>query len=413
MKRLLMIAFHFPPLSISSGVHRTLSFARHLRESGWEPIVLTAALRVYEDVSETPMSALPKDVIVERAFALDAARHLGVFGRYPAALARPDRWSSWWFGAVLSGMRLLRRYRPAAIWSTYPIATAHTIGATLSRHSGLPWIADFRDPMAQDGYPPDPKTWASFKRIEERALRSCKYGVFVTTGAARTYAARYPDIPADRFRVIENGYDEEAFQAAEARDTRHRPLNEGAVTLLHSGIVYPSERDPRGLLEALRRLDRRGTISPGSLRVRFRGARHESVLLDLAKASGVSGYLQFLPPTPYTEALLEMLHADGLVVMQASNCNEQIPAKLYEYARAGRPILGLTDPNGDTARALRGLGIEDIAPLESADAIEQVLPPFVEAVRSGAARLPDHNAVRKSSRRGRAEQLLELLNSLH
>jgi len=410
VKRLLMIAFHFPPLSISSGVHRTLSFARHLREAGWEPIVLTAALRAYEDVSETPMSVLPKDLIVERAFALDTARHLAVFGRYPAALARPDRWASWWFGAVPVGIRLLRRYRPAAIWSTYPIATAHAIGATLSRLSSLPWIADFRDPMAQDGYPSDPKTWASFKRIEEHALRSSAYAVFVAPGAKRMYAERYPDVPADRFRVIENGYDEEAFREAEAKEMPRRPLNEGAITLLHSGIVYPRERDPRGLFEALRRLDRRGAISPGSLRVRFRGARHDSVLLDLAKASGVSEYLQFLPPTPYTEALVEMLRADGLVVMQASNCNDQIPAKLYEYARAGRPILGLTDPKGDTARALRGLGIEDIAPLDSADAIEQVLPPFVEAVRSGAARLPDQSAVRKTSRRGRAEQLLELLN---
>jgi glycosyltransferase involved in cell wall biosynthesis len=411
VKRLLMIAFHFPPLSISSGIHRTLSFARHLREAGWEPIVLTAAPRAYEDINVISVNPPPKDVIIERAFALDTARHLAVFGRYPAALARPDRWASWWFGAVPAGMRLVRQYRPAAIWSTYPIATAHTIGATLSRFSRLPWIADFRDPMAQDGYPSDPKTWASFKRIEERALRTSAYAVFVTTGAARMYAKRYPDVPADRFRVIENGYDEEAFREAEAKDTQHRPLNPGCITLLHSGIVYPSERDPRGLFEALRRLNRKGAINPGCLRVRFRGARHDRVLLDLAKASGVSEYLELLPPTPYPEALAEMLRADGLVVMQASNCNDQVPAKLYEYARAGRPILGLTDPKGDTARAMRALGIEDIAPLDSADAIEQALPPFVEAVRSSAARLPDQNAVRKTSRRGRAEKLLELLET--
>jgi len=36
--------------------------------------------------------------------------------------------------------------------------------------------------------------------------------------------------------------------------------------------------------------------------------------------------------------------ADALLVMQASNCNAQIPAKIYEYLRAGKPILALTDP---------------------------------------------------------------------
>ena len=37
--------------------------------------------------------------------------------------------------------------------------------------------------------------------------------------------------------------------------------------------------------------------------------------------------------------------ADALLVLQASNCNEQIPAKLYEYLRTGRPIL-CTDRSG-------------------------------------------------------------------
>ena len=185
-----MIAFHFPPLSISSGIHRTLSFARHLLGAGWQPIVLSASPRAYENVSNAHVDPVPRQVIVERAFALDTARHLAVFGRYPAVLARPDRWASWWFGGVLAGLRLVRKYRPTAIWSTYPIATAHTIAATLSRLSGLPWIADFRDPMAQEGYPSDPKTRASFRRIEERALRSSAYAVFVAPGAARMYSER-------------------------------------------------------------------------------------------------------------------------------------------------------------------------------------------------------------------------------
>ena len=246
-----MIAFHFPPLSISSGIHRTLSFARHLLGAGWQPIVLSASPRAYENVSAAHVDPIPRQVIVERAFALDTARHLAVFGRYPAVLARPDRWASWWFGGVFAGLRLVRKYRPTAIWSTYPIATAHTIAATLSRLSGLPWIADFRDPMAQEGYPSDLKTRASFRRIEERALRSSAYAVFVAPGAARMYSRRYPDIPTERFKVIENGYDEEAFRVAEAAAAERKPLNPGSVTLLHSGIVYPSERDPAMLFEAL------------------------------------------------------------------------------------------------------------------------------------------------------------------
>src|SRR4051812_31102507 len=103
MKKLLMIAFHFPPLAISSGIQRTISFARHLPRFGWQPIILTAHPRVYDRVSDDQLKDIASNVIVERAFALDSARHFAISGRYPAFTARPDRWITWWFGAVLQG----------------------------------------------------------------------------------------------------------------------------------------------------------------------------------------------------------------------------------------------------------------------------------------------------------------------
>jgi hypothetical protein len=62
------------------------------------------------------------------------------------------------------------------------------------------------------------------------------------------------------------------------------------------------------------------------------------------------------PRVGYREALAEMLAADGLLVLQAANCNYQVPAKLYEYLRARRPILALTDAAGDTAQTLADAG---------------------------------------------------------
>ncbi|MDR2187939.1 MAG: glycosyltransferase [Azonexus sp.] len=410
MKRLLMVAYHFPPLAGSSGIQRTLRFVQHLPALGWEPLVLSAHPRAYERTSDDLMGDIPPGTVVRRAFALDSARHLSVRGRYIGALARPDRWVSWKFAAVREGMRMIRQFKPQAIWTTFPIATAHLIGIELQRRSGLPWLADFRDPMAQEVYPADPLTRRSFLAIERQAFKAARFCIFTTPSATRTYRQRYPSA-AERVSLLENGYDEESFLTAAPAGTARQPLNPGVITLLHSGIVYPAERDPTQFFAALGRLKTAGAIAPGSLVVRFRASVHDDLLQALAVRYDIADLIDCQPPVPYRQALAEMLAADGLLVMQAANCNEQIPAKIYEYLRANRPILTLTDPAGDTAATLRQAGATDIVRLDSIDDISAALPLFLAAVRAGRAALPDPQAVAQASRQGRTAELARLLDA--
>ena len=405
-----MVAYHFPPLAGSSGIQRTLRFVQQLPSFGWQPLVLTADPRAYERKSADLLFDIPAGTVIERAFALDTARHLAIGKRYVAAMARPDRWVSWKFDAVRIGMCMIRRHRPAAIWSTYPIATAHLIGAELQRRSGLPWLADFRDPMAQQGYPADPQVWQSFKAIEQRAADQSACMLFTTPSAARSYRERYPSA-ASRIVQLENGFDEDSFAAVEAAGVDPQPLNPGALTVLHSGIVYPSERDPAPFMAALGRMSREGRLPPQGVRFRFRAAVHDDLLQRLAAQHGVQHLVQTRPPLPYRQALAEMLRADALLVMQADNCNEQVPAKVYEYLRARRPILCLADPQGDTAVVMRDAGVEAIAKLESADDIASLVPGFLHDVGQGSARLPPAEAVQRASRLQRSAALAGLLQA--
>lgn len=411
MKRLLMIAYHFPPLAGSSGIQRSLRFAQQLPSHGWQPAVLSVNSRAYEQTGSDLLAELPADLEVVRAFALDASRHLAIAGRYPGWLARPDRWLSWLLGAVPAGLAMIRRHRPAAIWSTYPIASAHLLGYNLARLSGLPWVADFRDPMAHDGYPADARTWQSFLRVEKKVFsRACR-AVFSTPGAARLYRQRYP-MQAEHIRVIENGYDEDAFQRAS--DLPHgAALNPGSLTLLHSGIVYPQWRNPTGLFEALQRLLSAGAIRPETLRLRFRAPVHDRWLADLAERHGLGFMVEILPPLSYIEALAEMLAADALLALQSADCNDQVPAKVYEYLRARKAILGLADPQGDTAGILRAAAMGPICALEApAEQIAGALQALLADLDSGASPVVNNSMVEAASREARTAALAGLLNEM-
>ena len=370
--------------------------------------MLTAHPWAYSSLDNDQVGEISNQ-ITYRSFALDTSRHLSIMGRYPGFLSLPDRWVSWWLGAVPLGLYLIKKYRPDIIWSTYPIATAHLIGLSLCRLTGVPWVADFRDPMTDEGYPFDPLTRRICQWIERKTMVHCARAVFTTPGAIKDYAARFPQISASRFCLIENGYDEESFVTAEANVAKRGSENK-QIVLVHSGIIYPSERDPIPFFEALAALYQQGLVSPTNLKVILRATGNDSYLLQIIDQYGIGEIVLLAPSISYQDALSEMLTADGLLILQASNCNKQIPAKLYEYLRARRPILALTDPAGDTAAALTNMGIGTIASLDSKDAIMHKLLHFLALIKENNAPIASMEKVLKNSRRSKSNELANLLN---
>lgn len=406
-RRVLMVVFQFPPFAGSSAVQRALRFVQHLPSFGWQPIVLTASASGYERVATEDGQALPPGVHVERALALDAKRHFAWRGRYPAALARPDRWRAWQWTGRWCGRSLIRRFRPEAIWSTYPILSAHEIACALARRSRLPWLADFRDPVVEENFPADPVEREDFARRELR-YADVAAGFTVTTPSLRDwFRARYPQL-ADRVTMIENGYDEPSF----AGQRGALPVaGRASFTLLHSGELYPVIRDPIHLFRAVRELQDSGVVAPGELRFRFRAPGDESIVRDAARAHGLDDVVDVVPRISYGEALREMLAADALLILQGIDCNRQIPAKAYEYLRAGRHVLGVTDPAGDTGRMLAGAGVDCIAALEDVAAIRGALLRLLPRLRAGTPAQHSPEVVAAGSRRARAGELARLLDA--
>ncbi|MDZ4313860.1 MAG: glycosyltransferase [Azonexus sp.] len=410
-KKVLMIAFHFPPQAGSSGILRTLNFAKYLPANGWTPIVLSANPRAYEECRDDLLKSIPKETKVIRAFALDAARHLGIMRKYPSILALPDRWSTWWFGAVWAGLKEIRKEKPSVIWSTYPITSAHLIGATLAKISGLPWVADFRDPMINGDYPSEPLQRRSWQWLESLVLRTATYCIFTTERAAEVYRQRYP-AAAVKCMVIENGYDEDAFVG-------NAPMRTGVgdeqTFMLHSGIIYPRDRDPSAFFAAIASLIDSGSLERERLKVRFRAPHHDEEVAALAHKYGLDDVVEIAPPIPYRDAIGEMMGADLLLVFQGRHFNSQIPAKIYEYLRTGKPLLGLVDQSGDTATQLRkfdGVALADISDQAEICSVFQSWYSNHEHLASLASKLNNINLVKRYSRASHTERLAALMNKL-
>ena len=417
MDSVLFIAFHFPPFFGSSGIQRTLSFTRDLPKHGrWSPVVLTASPRAYPQRDDSQLADIPRELVVHRAFAVDAARSFAVAGRYPAWLATPDRWRSWYPAAVLAGLRLIRRHRIRALWSTYPIATAHSIGASLARLSGLPWIADFRDPMVEyvarddQWYPADARLRAARLSVERLCTQRARKLVFCTETARDICLDRHPGLDPSRCAVIGNGFDEDIFAAIEQRLPRSLPRAADARwVFVHSGTLYPgSDRDPGFLFRALARLrEQRGRALP--IRVVLRGSGFEQQYAQLLKELHIADVVELAPPVSYADAIDEMFRADALLLFQGHNSNPAIPAKLYEYLRVKRPLFALVDPGGESARLLKQVGVTTVAPMEDEVEIARRLGHFLDRLeRRDAALVPDLDTA-AFSRERRASELEALL----
>jgi glycosyltransferase involved in cell wall biosynthesis len=265
--------------------------------------------------------------------------------------------------------------------------------------------------MTEENYPPDYVVRWTYRWIEKRAARCSSRVIFTTDSTKDMYLERYPTLSADNCLVIPNGYDEEDFIGLTWRQSC-RIAPDRPTRLIHAGLIYTDDRDPKPLFRALAQLKYKGEVNAQRLRIDLRAAGSEAYFGRLIKELGVGDIVTLLPPLPYQRALQDCADADGLVILQAASCNHQIPAKVYEYLRLQKPILALTTEQGDTARLLRKTGGATIINLEDERAILQGLPQFLRSLCARTHPLPDLGEVKGYDRRYQAAELAKCLSRI-
>jgi glycosyltransferase involved in cell wall biosynthesis len=340
---IVMVAYHFPP-SAESGAARPYRFYRHLPALGFAPHVVAAG---------EPGAG---DGRVH--FVRDAAwppTYETVRGMVEVALRRTlfnDDGMSWTLPAAAEASRVLVREGAGVVYSTFPPINTHLVGMSLKKRHGARWIADFRDPLAGNparrgsrGLPP----WLD--AAAERAIfRNADAVIANTDVVAEGWAKRYPEYRG-KMRVIWNGFDPEGGIVAAPIPERPRRV------LSHIGNLYGSRR-PDLLLESLARLVSRGALDARTFTVQLFGPMDDDSVpasSDAVQKLTANGCLEVRNAlVPRDEAARLISESDLLLLIDLldEHAGLQVPAKLFEYVRIGRPILAFTTRHSPADRIL-------------------------------------------------------------
>lgn len=343
MRRLLLVSYAFPPHP-SAGALRPGYLARYLPQYGWEATVLTqSALSAPFNVRVITAGAATADV-QERLRASIAARagnpHSFVrrtLRKMKDTLLFPDPTAAWIPSALRSGACLMRDERFDAICSTAHPASVHVVAAVLARRSGLPWIADYRDPWAGNAYADRGPMRTLLERGLERALLRRAAGI---TTISRPIAEQLTAFHRRHdVQVIPNAYDPAEWQTV----PNTAPAR---FTLCYTGSMYDGRRSPDLLFAAIRRLREQRDPAAQAARVQFYGPNSDNVNVS-AQQFGVTLQVQVNGQVPRSHAMRAQREAAALLVflnMDPSTANET-GSKFLEYLGARRPIIAFGPEN--------------------------------------------------------------------
>ena len=152
MKKAIMISYRFPPFA-GSGVFKTLKFVKYLRNFGWEPVVISAKSSKFAPIDKTLLEEVPDKIKVFRTYSIESKvyRYLpeivGINGKW---YQTPDAFIGWLPSALFKAQEVVKNEKPNVIYSTSPPITSHLIAMLLKKKTGLPWVADFRDPWTDN-----------------------------------------------------------------------------------------------------------------------------------------------------------------------------------------------------------------------------------------------------------------------
>jgi len=366
MKTALMIAPYFVPRR-RVGALRPYKFAIHLKDHGWNPVVLTIK-DAKNSLTEKEKSSLEGINIIEISPPFDrTVKPSGIkenkqkdqgesfsskFSDWVDKQIPIDSWLLLFlfrYGAI---KKQIKEVNPDLIWSTGDPWSGHWVGNKLSADLSKPWIADFRDPWTLSDINLRNRSAFSSKRDslwEQKFVRNADKLIFTAKSTEKLYSDHY-GLNEAKTDTIYNAFDVTLHEPAKMWEAE---FDNNYLNILFFGR-FRRLSPALPVIKALNSLTLSNNKVAKKIRIHSFGKMEAEDHKWLEKYNLQDQFIIHEPVVPQQSTNV-LKKADLLLVSTNEERKHIIPAKLWEYLQVEKPILSIA-PNPEIAEILNETG---------------------------------------------------------
>jgi glycosyltransferase involved in cell wall biosynthesis len=425
MKKVLFIAYYFPPMG-GSGVQRSIKYAKHLVEFGFQPIVITVNSKFTRWAKDTTLlKEIPEQATIYRSFTIDLNWFYKIMWgfRLPKLVEWlqinvfiPDSESTWLPFAKKKIDNILKHHAIDLVYITGPPFSSMLLGPYIQKRHNLPYVLDFRDEWTNNPYINDGKLNKSSivknKELEKQCLENCSAIVYTHPKFMKeSFESSYPFLQKKIHRIITNGFDEDDFSMLNVADKEKSKK----LRIVYTGAFY-GRRKPEILWDVLVSLSKTGVIDKDWIEIKIVGKNTRSFVMgEYAGSKPLEEMVNFTEQKNYGEAISELFSADLLLLYIAPgyNCQAEMPGKVFEYMRSYKPILAVVPPEGAAADILRQSRTAFICDSSDVDDVKSIVTEVYKLWETNKLYVqPDKDYISRYNRRFLTRELASLFNEV-